>query len=228
MISLVEIVRQVRVALFDQLARYWTDQEIIDGLNSGRVTLYAMKPRTYEVTEVVTLVAGYRQTLPNDSSYLFRPIENVTASSKRGITIATLELVTRGRPRWRTESQSNEIMHVMYVDSSPKEYEVYPPAREGTQIRISYAKMPAAIQLADIEASEPVLLAAELEQADPLIDWTVHRCLLKESDSSPQAAARSAQYLQLAISKFTGESSGKAKSNPNTTPIGNAPPRVQQ
>lgn len=228
LLGLNEIIRQVRVQLFDESKRFWGDAEIIDAINDGRRALFSMKPRVYETTAAVSLVAGHRQKVPDDSTMFFRAIDNVTASSKRGITAIDLELLTRVRPRWRTEGVSNEIVHVMYVETAPTDFEVYPPAKAGTQIRISYSKRPVELTLADRDAASDVLLAGEREQAGGLIDYAIHRCLLKEADSTPAMAARAMQYMQIAVAKFTGESSGKAKSTPNVTAVGGAAPRVQQ
>jgi hypothetical protein len=228
LMSVIEVLQQVRVALIDPEDRYWSNQDILDGLNGGRRTLYSSKPRVYEVTETVTLVTGHRQTLPNDSTIMFRAIDNVSSHLKRGITPVKLESLTRVRPHWRTEGTTNEIIHVMYEETSPWEYEVYPPALAGTQIRISYAKRPLEITLADLDAGTAVLLSKERQEADGLVDYTISQCLLKESDSTPEAGQRSAMYLQRAIAKFTGESSGRAKSNPNMTAVGGHAPKVNQ
>lgn len=230
LLSLGEMFSQIRRAIFDPDKRYWTNQEVLDGINDGRRVLYTMKPRVYEVTEAVTLIAGHRQTVPNDSTFLFAGIDNITAPSKRGITPIDMELLTRVRPRWRTESRSNEIAHLMYVETRPTVFEVYPPAKPGTQIRISYARRPIELTLADLDTDvdTPVLLLAERAEAGGLIDYATHRCLLKEADSSPEQAGRSEHYKALAIQKFSGESSGKAKSNPNVTSIGGQAPKVNQ
>lgn len=228
MLTLMEMHNQIRVGLFDEAKRYWANREIVEAINDGRLRLYSMKPSVYEVTEPVTLIAGHRQKVPNDSTYLFRGIDNITASSQRGITPVSNELLTRVRPRWRTESASNEIVHLIYNEMAPTEYEVYPPARPGTQIRLSYAKRPTAFTLDDLDNPNPILMVPERSQASGLIDYAIHRCLLKESDSSPEAAARSNMYLQLAIATFNGESSGRAKSTPNTTAIGGQSPKVNQ
>ena len=230
LLSLEEILKQIRGLIFDASKRYWSNQEILDGLNDGRRTLYTMKPRVYEATEAVTLVAGHRQTLPNDSTFFFTAIDNITAPSQRGITPISRELLTRVRPRWRTESKSNEIAHVMYVETSPAVYVVYPPAKAGTQIRISYAKRPIEVNQADLAEglATPILLVNERAEAGGLIDYAIHRCLLKEADASPKAALRSEHFKALAIAKFSGESSGKAKSNPNITAIGGQAPKVNQ
>lgn len=199
------IVDEARAVLQDARKAYWTDAELLAYANGGRLVLYATKPRLYEVTEPVTLQAGTLQSLPNGSEHLFTPLDNLLASSRRGITMIDEQLLVRARPRWRAERESDVILHVIYRESSPRSYEVYPPAMAGTQIRLSYARPPAEITLTQLDDPNPPELTEEGSDADALIDYVLHRAYGKQADTVPDAGQLSGDYLKLFMTKIAGE-----------------------
>lgn len=218
-LTIKQVVEQARADLQDASKRYWSDQELVDYVNDGRRVLYAAKFDVYEATEDVTLVEGAHQTLPNGSSALLRPIANVTAISKRAITTVDEQLLSRARPRWRSQAPSDEIVHVMYRELEPRKYEVYPPAKAGTQITISYAKPPVDFVVADLTAPS-VALTAEAELAGALIDYVMHRALAKQADTSPDAGQMSGDRLKLFLTKIGAEDQAKALRSTNATTRG--------
>lgn len=217
-----EVCNLARVELQDSTKEFWTDQELLDYLNEARDALCTAVPRIYETTEVVTLVEGVRQTLPNNSKRLMNVQENVTADSRRFCTPINRELLTRLRPSWRGEDASDEILHYVYVESEPTVYEVYPPAMAGTQVRISYSRPPTKMVL-DAGALPTTQLTQEAELARALAQYVVHKGFAKEADQSPDAGQRSQAALAMFIQMIGAEGSGKRDSSPNTTAIAGKP-----
>ncbi len=220
LLTIKQIVDQARAQLQDASKRYWSDQDLVDYVNDGRRVLYDTQPELYETTAAVDLVEGHRQTLPDGSDLLLRPIDNVTAISQRSITTIDGELLGRARPRWRSEALATEIVHIMYRDLEPKVYEVYPPAVAGTRIRISYAKPPTDFALADLSASPVPTLTAEGALAGALIDYVLHRAFGKQADTSPDAGQMSGDYLRLFLTKIGAEDQAKALRSTNATTRG--------
>lgn len=220
LLTIKQVVDQARAQLQDAAKRYWSDQELVDYANDGRRMLYATQPEVYESTEDVTLIEGARQALPNGSNKLFRPIANVSALSQRAITTIDAELLGRSRPRWRAEGAADEIVHVMYRELEPKVYDTYPPAKAGTQIKISYAKPPTDFTTADLAASPPPTLTAEGELASALIDYVLHRAFGKQADTSPDAGQMSGDYLKLFLSKIGAEDQATVGRSTNATTRG--------
>jgi hypothetical protein len=225
MITLKYIVDQAREQLLDRSKRMFSDQQLIDFVNDGRILLYSMRPRVYEVKEVVALAQGFRQTVPFQSNKLFAALENVTAISQRAITPIDRELMNRSRPRWRGEAQSNEIVHFMVSELEPTAYEVYPPAIAGTQIRLSYAKPPAAYTLAQYGLGTPPTLVEERDCALALIDYATARALMKQSDASPESATKTNAHMTIFTSMLEAELVGRSgtSANNNTTSINQKP-----
>jgi hypothetical protein len=216
-----EIVDLARVELQDAPKKFYSDAELVEYMNGGRQLMYVGVPRLYEVTEVMALSEGSRQTVPNASRRLIGLIENVTADSRRVITPIKRDLLSRIRPSWRAEDPSDEILHFDYTETEPTVFETYPPAMAGTQVRISYAKPPVKLLAADYTAETP--LTAEADMGEALIHWVVHRAFAKQSDTSPDAGQRSAAALQAFNTMIGAEATGKMDSSPNTLAIAGKP-----
>lgn len=214
-----DIVWAARSQLQDARKAYWSDDELRGYVNSGRTVLFSVKPGIYEATEAVTLVQGFRQGLPNGSNLLFRPLDNLSNIGQRAITTIDGQLLARSRPRWRTMEPTDEIVHVMYDIASPKVYECYPPAKAGTQIRISYAKPPVGIEA----SAMATVLEPEGVHADALVDYCLHRAFAKQSDTSPDAGQMSGDYLKIFMNKITGEEQSQSNRSTNATTRGMRP-----
>lgn len=219
MLTVKNYAERVRNQIQDASKRYWSDQDLVDYLNDGRNLLYSLSPKVYETTADVTLVDGTRQSLPDASNVFLRAIANVSAISQRAISTVDGELLARGRPRWRTEAARDEIVHVMYRDTEPRVYEVYPPAAAGTVIKISYAKPPAAYVLADLTDPSPTL-SAEADLGEALVDYGLHRAFGKQADTSPDAGQMSGDYLKLFLTKVGTEEAAKMAKSTNATARG--------
>lgn len=213
------IVNQARDLLQDKSKRYWSDGELVDYANAGRSLWFSLNPTIYETTVDFTCAAGARQTLPENSNAFFWALYNVSAISRRAITPVDAELLARARPRWRSEAQSDEIVHVMYKDSDPRHFDVYPPASDGTVIKISYAKPPVHFTIADLTLDTKTL-DAEGDAAPALVDYIVHRALTKQADTSPDAGQMSGDYLKLFMTKIGAEDQSKAARLVNATSLG--------
>lgn len=214
----VSMLDECRAKLLDSKKRYWTDAELIGYLNDGRTMLYTAKPQSYEVTEAVTLEPGAMQTVPQSSRFLFGIHYNVTARSRRNITPQSREMMGRVRPRWRSESPSDEIVHYVYDEREPAIFEVYPPARDGVKVMMTYARPPEPYSLASYLALN--LNQAETDYASALLDWMLYRAWEKGSDASPDQGQRARMAMESAMAKIGLQTDALAKVSPNTTAVG--------
>jgi hypothetical protein len=178
----------------------WPEEERIRWLNDGRAEIYRIRPEVYSAIENVTLVSGVQQELPTTAGQLFAPSRLLearfnVAGSKRAITMIDEDALRLHRPGWRNEAESGEIMHVMYRPEDFGSYQVYPPAINGTQINIDYAKPPPEVTSGTLDT----VLDAEGKYAPALIDYLAYRMFQKESDTNPgftnRAAAHYASFL---------------------------------
>ncbi|MGE8688624.1 MAG: DUF6682 family protein [Achromobacter sp.] len=206
-----EVLDRARIILQDADADYWEESELPMWLSDGRLETYRMRPDLFEVSEDFVCVEGARQQLPNGARVLFDVPRNVSATRQRAITVADAGALGRVRPNWRSQAKAQEIRHFLYDERSPGQFEVYPPARDGVVIELSYAKRPAAVSQSDGE----VELEQEGEYAAALVDYVLYRAFLKEADTVPAFHQRAAQHLAACHSTLTGDVTAKAVTSPN-------------
>ncbi|MFT0547863.1 DUF6682 family protein [Allopusillimonas ginsengisoli] len=186
-----EIATRVRYVLQDAGADYWSNSEINDWIADARLDAYKLRPDIYEHTEVMSLVAGTRQTLPGGSRWLFEVIRNDSSPTKRHVTLVSARDLARVRPNWRSLPGANEIEHFLYDPRDPGHFEVYPPAGTGLKVLLSYAKLP----VTSIRAGDN--LQPEGEYATAFIEYVLYRAFSKEADTVPAFHARAMQHLQM-------------------------------
>ncbi|MNV35803.1 hypothetical protein D3C71_1272640 [compost metagenome] len=190
---------------------YWEADELPKWLTDARLEAYRLRPDIFEESEDFECAEGARQTLPGGARMLFDVPRNVSATRQRAITVADAGALGRVRPNWRSQAKTQEIRHFLYDERSPGQFEVYPPARAGVVIELSYAKLPAAVtqDTGDLE------LEAEGEYAPALVDYVLYRAFLKEADTVPAFHQRAVQHLSACHSTLTGDVTAKAMTSPN-------------
>lgn len=206
-----EVIDRARIILQDANADYWEESELPKWLSDGRLEAYRLRPDLFEATEEFVCVEGARQQLPNGARVLFDVPRNISAPRQRAITVADAGALGRVRPNWRSQVKALEIRHFLYDERSPNQFDVYPPARDGVVVELSYAKRPAAVT----QASSTVELEEEGEYAPALVDYILYRAFLKEADTVPAFHQRAAQHLAACHSTLTGDVTAKAVTSPN-------------
>jgi hypothetical protein len=216
-----DIVGRARLILMDAGAKAWTDIELYGWLNDGRSVLYQLRPDIFTEDGEMTLVAGTRQTVPDQSDRLFTIEHNVSHKDKRTISLTTDQVLDRFRPQWRTKKQSTEIEHYLYAEAGGTDYEVYPPAVVGVKVWGSWAKPPAALTV-----GSTVDLDAEGELATAYIDYVLARAFQKESTSAPSFVELSKTHFALFNMATASDAQTKLTLSPNMQRDGGEPPKV--
>lgn len=206
-----DVLDRARTILQDADAVYWESDELPMWLTDGRLEAYRLRPDIYEASEDFTCAEGTRQKLPGGARMLFDVTRNISAARQRAVTVADAGALGRVRPNWRSQAPAQEIRHFLYDERSPGQFEVYPPARAGVVIDLSYAKLPEAVTK-DMGRED---LAAEGEYAPALVDYVLYRAFLKEADTVPAFHQRAAQHLAACHSTLTGDVTAKAMTSPN-------------
>lgn len=182
----------------------WGDPGLLFDLNLGRSDMCVLRPDIYAQRATVTLAAGAEQAIPSTGARFLDALCNVSATGAlgRAVRVVTRDWLEAIEPDWRGRSQASTVKHVIFDEQTPKLFDVYPPVRSGTKLRITHAVSPVPITNAADE------LAAEGDLAPALIDFLV-ACSLKEDSDIPQAFSRAQThyglYLQaLGVAKRTG------------------------
>lgn len=210
-----EVITRAQKPLMDNNV-HWANDELLDYLNQGRAELYAYRPDIYESTVDVTLVLGNDQVLPFGSRKMLRLLGNVSHPEQRDIYMANEQMLGRVRPRWRNEPPNTEIQHVIYDETAPTRFQVYPPSKEGVVIGMSLAVPPDELTQAQLASTD--LIEAEL--AYGLIDYVMYRAYLKETDATPVVQSTMQAHQQAWQALLGGDLSTAMRISPNATAPG--------
>jgi hypothetical protein len=166
--------------LLDDGTRY-TQEIMLANLNEGIAEAVALKPDLSLVETAVTLVAGPRQTLPENGLLLERIICNETGGR---IEIIDPELLAAQDPEWGSRT-GTVVSHAWADPRDHKAFYVY-PAVTGGQVRIQYAAAP------DELTADTDIVPLDQTVHGALVDYLVYRALLIDDDAGDKSVAQTA------------------------------------
>lgn len=134
-----DIVWRVRQLVHDSAGARWTDDEMIRWVNDGLREIVLLKPSSNAQRKTLQLVAGTVQELPVGSLQLIRITHNTSGSAIRLVDQDRLDATA---PNWRIEAEAAQVVHYMYSDEAPEEYQVYPPNNGVGSVEASVAMQP--------------------------------------------------------------------------------------
>jgi hypothetical protein len=214
MIPAQDIVDRVTDLLLDKDrevdAARWSDAELIRWMNDSRMAIITRKPQAGAVIQSVALVAGSLQTMPEDGVSFLDAIRNMGANGLtpgRSIRRTDRQNLDDDDMYWHASTASSEISQFTFDDRIDNRYYVYPPAVAGTQIEISYSKIPAAITSLDDSIGFP------LEYIDAVVNYICYRA--KSKDSEYVNAAEAGAYYAAFNDALGNNQTDKISASPN-------------
>lgn len=181
--------------------------------------LVNIRPDASIVDEDFTCAAGYVQSMAAGTTQLIQPKYNVTHSSKRAVTMISVDRLDASLPGWRGYANKTYVYHVMYDVRNPLSFLNYPPVASGTKIRIVRGVYPAAMaipaaaaELDDLTGDCPL----QDKYVNALREYMLHRCYDLDADgqSNPQ---RSGVHLARVGMELGIEIKAKVLAGPRTS-----------
>lgn len=163
----------------------WTQPEMLAWLNDGAKAIVVIRPPAHTVTNVLTLVAGTKQTLPADGIQLQDITRNIIGANVAGrvVRVADRQLLDDIDPSWHSGKKKSAVLHYTFDERSPRDFYVYPPVNPGVKVEAVYSSNPVeATQLTD-----KIDLPAEYMEA--LVSYICFRAHSKDSEYSQQQIA---------------------------------------
>lgn len=163
----------------------WSDAELIRWINDSRMAIISRRAQAGTVIEAMELVAGTKQTVPGSAITFMDAIRNVKADGTPGRSIRRTDrqILDDQDLYWHASTQSSEISQFVFDDRVPRNFYVYPPAKAGTLIEVSYAKNP------DPVASITDDLDFQPEYMDAIVNYVCYRAKSKDSEYANAAEA---------------------------------------
>jgi hypothetical protein len=185
-----EVVDRAKTIIQDETGVRWPDIELLRWFNSAQRHIVLLKPDTSVLVEAVQLVAGTKQTLPDNGVMLLDVIRNLGvagATPGRAITIIPREVLDAQRPEWHSETANATVKHFVYDERTPKTYFVYPPQpADPAQIEQARSISPTDCTLSEYDGvatsdSDTVISVDDVYEG-PLLDLLLARAYSKDSD----------------------------------------------
>jgi len=185
------IIDTAKIVIQDETGVRWPDAELLRWLNSAQRQIVLLKPDSSVVVEAVQLVAGTKQTLPDDGVMLIDVIRNLGVDGLtpgRVVKLVPRQILDAQRPNWHTEMANAEVKHFVYDGRTPKTYFVYPPQPEiPGQVEQARSIAPTDCTLEELDGVpvtggvDSVISISDIYES-PLLDLVLARAYSKDSD----------------------------------------------
>jgi hypothetical protein len=135
------IIKHAQTTLQDLTGRRWPASELVTYLNMGQRDIRDVRPDTTAVNTTMNLVAGHKQTCPDNVASLIDIPANAGTSKER-ITLVSGGLLDAQSPNWRSDAKAPKIKHFMHDVRVPTVFSVFPPAAAGVSVEMDASLYP--------------------------------------------------------------------------------------
>jgi len=159
----------------------WTKADWLVYYNAAAKVIVSFRPDDYAVKRTETLVAGTWQTITDGDLKLLKVLCNTADGSAAGAGIqGPKDDPTAVDAGWRAATEEGTIVEYYWSESTPRNYEVYPPAIVGTKIWTINSSIPADATDAD---TDDILLP--LTRYDALREWMMYLAYVGDEERTP-------------------------------------------
>lgn len=173
----------------------WSREELLEWFNAAQRAVVEIRHDAYPVTDVVTLAAGTKQSIPAGGHALLNVLRNMGtdgATPGRAIRKVPRELLDVGTPDWHSATASTVTRHYTYDPLVPHQFFVYPPATGTADVELVYAATPAEV------TDENDTITLDDVYANALLDYILYRAYSKDFE-----LAGNAERADKHLSRFT-------------------------
>lgn len=200
------IIDSVAFTLQDSTNVQWTRLELLGYLNDAQRDTCLVKPDAYVINGTVALIAGTKQTIPDDSIAFSRLVRNMGvdgATPGRVPRQVDMETMDRSNPNWHTQTPAAAVLEYVYDKDDPKHYYVSPPQPTSGfgQVDLLRFGSPAAL------TAEANTIVLDDIYKTPLEHYICMRAYMKQGElqNNADAAAHRADWLSLLGAKDKAE-----------------------
>ena len=138
------IVDEAKRLLQDIAGDRWSESQLAKLLHFGRLDLLELRPSLYAARTTLTLVQGSEQAITG-RRFLYPVCNVVSGVEGKPVTTTDRDYLDAVSPGWRLRTPVSYVQHTIFDEDRPTEFEVYPPVKAGTQIKVSQAVEPTEI-----------------------------------------------------------------------------------
>lgn len=226
-VTVQSVIDRVQTVLQDTTGVRWpVVDELVLWINDAQREIALLKPDASAANETVTLVAGTKQSIPDDGNRLLKVVRNMSAATggtgKRSVRLVNREVLDTQTPDWHDPSVTGDAAHVavvkhyLYDEANPRNFYVYPGVKGSAYLEIIYSGNPAVVALDD-SLSIPDIFA------NAILNYVLYMAYMKDAEFAGNAQ-RASTHFQLFSASVTGKGSVDALTNPNMERRQAAPP----
>lgn len=191
-----DVFNRVSTILQDATNVRWSATELLQWLNDGQRAIALIKPNVNSSTQIVPLVAGTKQALPSNIITLDEVVRNIGPSPGNvpGPAILPIEkvLLDNSYPGWHSAAPSTTVLFYCFDLKDPTQFWIFPPQPTGTaqQVEAIIETRPADLTVATAN------LSLDDIYEPPLVEYILHRCFLKDSETGSANYQRAMGHWQ--------------------------------
>lgn len=207
------IMGKARKILTDAGAATWTNQDLLDFMNTGQREIIKANNGTSVATENITCVVGSKQTVPG--LRLLDVTRNMGANGTtagKPITKMDREVLDALVPTWHTLTAVDEAIHYVTGEDDNVFY-LYPPIKANQQVETVQIKLPADVILANTTTAA-ITVDDTFEGA--MIDYVCGRAF-SFGAALPGMRERSQSHMQAFYASIGMEEQGTKKASTKAT-----------
>ncbi len=226
-VTVQSVIDRVQTVLQDTTGVRWpVVAELVLWVNDAQREIALLKPDASAANETVTLVAGTKQSIPDDGNRLLKAVRNMSSASggtgKRSVRLVNREVLDAQTPDWHDPTVGGDaahtavVKHYLYDEANPRNFYVYPGVKGSAYLEIIYSGNPEVVELAD-NLSIPDIFA------NAILNYVLYMAYMKDAEFAGNAQ-RASTHFQLFSASVTGKGTVDALTNPNMERRQAAPP----
>jgi len=226
-VTVQSVIDRVQTVLQDTTGVRWpVVAELVLWVNDAQREIALLKPDASAANETVTLVAGTKQSIPDDGNRLLKAVRNMSAASggtgKRSVRLVNREVLDAQTPDWHDPTVGGDaahtavVKHYLYDEANPRNFYVYPGVQGNAYLEIIYSANPAVVAQAD-NLSVPDIFA------NAVLNYVLYMAYMKDAEFAGNNQ-RASTHFQLFSASVTGKGTVDALTNPNMERRQAAPP----
>jgi hypothetical protein len=204
-----DVINRVRVLLNDDGTR-WPNSELFYWISDAQRLITLVRPDATSASEVVSLVAGSKQSIPATSFRLLDVMHNIGSDGStigRSIKLTDRDQLETQDPYWQTKTKKSEVRQYIYDPRTPSIFYVTPPAVVNTKIEIVTQKAPT-----DIVATTDNLALLD-SYFETVVNYVMYRAYSKDNEYAANSANAN-NYLQLVMTTLGLKTAKDVASSP--------------
>ena len=195
----------------------WTTDNWLTYYNAAVKVVIGFRPDDYSVKRTLTLAAGTWQSITTGDLKLLRVLCNTPDGTAAGDAVngpVNERMMDLSDPSWRSATESGTILEYTWSESTPRNFEVSPPAIAGTQVWVIDAAVPDEATDADTDD-----IALPLNRYDALREWMMYLAMAGDDERTPNWA-RAGRHFQAFFSLMNMKLQIDMAANPKEMEIG--------